>query len=433
MIDAEPEAEMASQQCSNDSLASESPSLARYGNNTGPLTPGELMMISSAVSSSSCAGNHFAVVFLEVRNSTGVTVHLEGLEFMMTNGTQVHASLPWVPDRAGDYELRVLPLAGLNASGSIHVSVSEVTVVPKTARNDPSDFTVHDLSLHVELSKKHILAGESAITSVYIVNNGNHPEYIEPYSIDVLTGEMFVDFYPADDLTDISFKIGTTPCMAGVSGEQLAEFFDPYEPLMPGERLYLLDNTFTMPKIPGIYFYTGSISLTLAHEDVKQKVQESKRVYDLKVKQGCLSLTANPVLLNVEALQFDGVSLVLSTDKEVYARNETVQFSVRIENSSDKPFSLEAEFVNIIIRDINATEMVNVFAFGDSSHELPVVEPHSTYVFAKDIAWAQQDYSHIRPGSFNEPVAAKPGVYTVEATFGDPYLKAESVTITIAG
>jgi hypothetical protein len=62
---------------------------------------------------------------------------------------------------------------------------------------------------------------------------------------------------------------------------------------------------------------------------------------------------------------------------------------------------------------------------------LQVVEPHSIYrLNSVPLYWDQKDYYHVPLGT-NEPITAKPGVYSIVATFVSPYLESETLTITI--
>src|SRR5205807_9389894 len=84
---------------------------------------------------------------------------------------------------------------------------------------------------------------------------------------------------------------------------------------------------------------------------------------DERVK--CLEIVGNTVTLNVTAPVYNGVSLVLRSDKEKYTVDEVVHFSLFIENSSDKPFVFTEDEPIIKIRSDNGTEVFDISYIAD--------------------------------------------------------------------
>ncbi|MGH9877886.1 MAG: hypothetical protein ACRD5H_09625, partial [Nitrososphaerales archaeon] len=154
---------------------------------------------------------------------------------------------------------------------------------------------------------------------------------------------------------------------------------------------------------------------------------EGKSEFD-SVKVSCVDVAiSNPIKLNVTAPIYEGVSLVLETDKLVYARDETVMLSLYIENDGDKPFKLSEVVPSIQIKNASGFEVYGLSWVADY-FEYPTVAPHSRYSLdiGAPLKWDQTTY--LEDGSSKD---AEPGEYSISATFTSPYLKSDEHAIGI--
>lgn len=282
----------------------------------------------------------------------------------------------------------------------------------------------HDLSLLLDVSKTDLETGEPFNFSLILVNNEDHAEY---FSIDGGGMEFLSQEYPQPSAVH-------EPCyIAGANGitdyEQwhmsvYANYFAGRNPLHAGSSVATHDNTLMeAPKRPSTYQLDGSLMLTIADQEVEGRAElDSVRVscYEVKV--------ARPVTLNVTAPVYEGVSLVLNTDKEVYNRGETLSFELFLENNSDIPFKLSEIQPTIHIKDISGKQITDIYFIRDS-HNLPTVQPHSTFNISASVplTWDQRMYQ-----GNEEYKTIEPGEYLIKATFIFPYLESEERTITIS-
>lgn len=185
----------------------------------------------------------------------------------------------------------------------------------------------HDLSLLLDVTNTELETGEPFNFSLVLVNNLGHPEY---FSID----RNGVEFLSAEHPQPSTVH---EPCyFASANGitdydqwhmSMYANYFLGREPLQAGESMFTHDNTLIeASKRPGTYHFDGSVMLTIADGDI-----ESKSELD-GVRVSCLEVNVErPITLNVTAPVYEGVHLVLSTDREVYSRDEAMnEFSAQL-------------------------------------------------------------------------------------------------------
>jgi len=245
---------------------------------------------------------------------------------------------------------------------------------------------MHNLILEYRVNNTNLLTGEPYSFSLYLMNNGNQTE---------------------------SFTIDHNTEEGSCYWRHTGQLEHPDQILPRGGRIDLAagNNIGYAPARPGLYPYTPFVMLS---------IDESERVE-------CLKIEANTVTLNVTAPVYEGIKLVITTDKQVYKRNETVTISLYIENDSDRPFKLQEVHPSISIRDDFGREVYGTSWIVDYS-VYPTVEPHSSYDLTSVIPvnWDQTAYLE---GGSSEP--AESGEYVISATFTYPYLKSEKLAIWI--
>lgn len=246
---------------------------------------------------------------------------------------------------------------------------------------------IHDLSFEYNVSRTNLLTDEPYSFSLYLVNNGNHAE---SFTVDHNSEEGFCYW------------------------RHTAKLEHPDYILPPWGRINLAaeNNIGAAPKTPGTYPYAPYVMLS---------IDEPARVE-------CLRLEANTVTLNVTARVYEGVKLVIATDKDVYKSNETVVIDLYIENNSDKPFKLQEIAPSITIKNASTGKSVYGAAWIADYSEYPTIGPHSRYSLTSAIpsSWDQSVYQE--DGS-SKPAGA--GEYSILATFTSPYLKSEEHAIWI--
>lgn len=281
----------------------------------------------------------------------------------------------------------------------------------------------HDLSLFLDVTKTELETGEPFNFSLVLVNNQDHPEY---FSIDRNGVEFLSAEYPQPSTV-------REPCYFASANNitdyeewhmsMYANYFLAREPLQAGKSMFTHYNTMIeAPKRPGTYHLDGSVMLTIADSEVKGKSE-----FD-GVRVSCLAVNLErPIALNVTAPVYEGVSLVLSPDKEAYSRGEAVSFELTIKNESDQSFKLSEVQPTIHIRDALTGRQITDIHFVLDFHEYPTIQPHSKYIVSVPLAWDQKVFD-----DNGEPRLVEPGQYLIRATFIFPYLESEERAITIS-
>lgn len=302
-------------------------------------------------------------------------------------------------------------------------------------QSDPDYFTIlngapnyleHDFSLTLNVSKTELETGEIFDHSLFLINNGNRTEY---FSIDA----GGANFMSEEALFAANKNSEQEPCYFpaanGIEREDwglmsmYANYFLGGKSVVSGGTLAIANDTdISAPKYPGVYYLAGEITLTAADEEVEGKLE-----FD-SVKVSCVDVAiSNPIFLNVTAPIYEGVSLELETDKQVYQRNETVEIALYIENNSDKPFKLHEVSPSISIRNDSGREVYG-FMWVSDYLTYSTVEPHSRYSLTSTVPVNWDQTIFLEDGGMT---SAEPGEYLLEVTFTYPYLESDVHKIII--
>jgi len=143
------------------------------------------------------------------------------------------------------------------------------------------------------------------------------------------------------------------------------------------------------------------------------------------------------VNVSVTAPSYDNVKLVLEANKKSYSKNDTVSFTIYVENNSDNPFGIALDEIGVHMRDSHDNGILWFTAGLSSSEGITnvVIKPHSKYTF-ENIALGHQDTSFLDWNQRNltpegMPVPMEPGTYQVYATFTSPPMKSDAVSIVL--
>jgi hypothetical protein len=157
-------------------------------------------------------------------------------------------------------------------------------------------------------------------------------------------------------------------------------------------------------------------------------VQESDGV-------NCIFVTSNTVTFNVTAPSYEDLSLVLSTDKQTYTRNETIRFVPYIRNDSDIPIVIEEPEIDILLRD-NEGAFILLIEYGGSTDLGPsLIKPNSKWTL-DDMQYPPRgpwywDWDQRIMTREYVPYSVAPGEYFAYATFSSPPMKSEVIMFTI--
>lgn len=383
-------------------------------------------------------------VIFDYYKSLGIDENLTGIVYDEFMNKRDLSPPPATSGRYFGFEWNRTALDGTSASaGKYKVVLTMPVLIDDKAtgssrmllESEPDYFTIldgkpayleHDFSLVLNVSKTELQTGETFEHSLFLTNNGNSTEYfsIDSGGVDFMSKEALMAANNSDEQEPCYF-----PAANGIKKEDwglmsmYANYFLGGKSIDPGSSLAIADNVpISAPKYPGAYYLAGEITLTAADEEV-----EGKAEFD-SVKVSCVDVPiSNPIKLNVTAPIYEGVSLVLETDKQVYKRNETVILSLYIENDSSKPFRLSEVMPTIHIKDASGVEVCGFSWVADYS-EYPTIAPHSRYNLNTGtlLTWGQT--THLEDGS-TKP--AEPGEYSMLATFTFPYLESKVHTISI--
>lgn len=334
---------------------------------------------------------------------------------LSTNNESIKLVNYWKPERDNTYYVEAFLLE--NKTGMLQL-LSEKWTTDITVRSKHNNDNLHDL--RVELKVDHsdsYIAGQELYGSIELVNLASHPESIR------IEPESSLSFRPKG--MNVSWPI-INGCI-----------------FWPGLKL---DNSIVLPGNGGRIKLNDEdklpIPFTVDHDDNYELAWHGRVHVQETDGVDCYYLSSPSVNVNITAASYDNIKLVLDVDKESYYRNETVSFTIYVENNSDKPFRITLDEIMIHIRDIHGngilwfTAALSPIAAGQESG-IPnvVIKPHSNYTF-ENIAMEHQgtsfwewDQRNMTPEGM--PVPMEPGTYQVYATFTSPPIKSDAVTIVL--
>jgi len=285
---------------------------------------------------------------------------------------------------------------------------------------EPKDLH-HDLSLKiVNLTKTSLMTEETYSYSLVLINNGDHPEYL------TVDGNS-LNFVSAGSGSEHSSLFKPSCTLSGSGGITYASYFIHENPLMAGFKLIIQDSILSgAPKWPGIYNFSGAVMVSIADEPMAGKSEDDG------IRASCVDPYIDPIMFNVTAPAYDGVRLVLGSDKEKYTPEEVVHFSLFIENVSDKPFVLTEDEPSINVRSSNGTDVFNISYVADIVGPV-TVKPHSIYRLddVSQLVWNLTNPDQEPSETKASKARVIPGLYFVHATFTYPYLESKTLEITI--
>jgi hypothetical protein len=329
---------------------------------------------------------------IEVRNSIGVTEYIGWQSGILEGDGQTEIGLSWIPSYGDYFEVRSFAISGLQMPLVLStVSTTHVQIAEQNAEN---------LVLEFNTTKTNVSTTEVFGTSYYVVNKGR---LTLPIAI-----HDYIGVYRSDNGATRQRLGPEVSCIWRWS----SEIGTPDAVLKPGQMTNLTDrsNQSSAPRIPGIYSYTPFVVAS---------VQTDERVK-------CLEILGNTIEMNVTAPVYEGVQLVIETDKQSYHRGENVTLQLYIENNSDRLFETSeiVPMVKIVEESIGAD--VYSASFVADYSEYPVVHPHSNFTLFPQLVWSQTTFQ--QDGTLEQ---ANPGRYVISATFTYPYLESEEYAITI--
>jgi hypothetical protein len=312
----------------------------------------------------------------------------------------------------GRYSVQLtMPVMISNGSSDDRIILTSTPDFFTILEGTPDDLA-HEFSLKLSVSKTDLETGEPFTYQLLLLNNANHPEV---FTID----HNLLNIIKADAL-DLDHA---QPCVLGSTGGIAGVWYFIHEhPLQPGaSRVIEADGITGAPKYPGTYYFTGPVVLSVADEPLKGMSENDG------IRASCLEVYVDPVILNVKAAVYEGISLVVGTDKPVYKQSETVTFSLFIENNSDRPFKLSEVQPTIHIIDVPSGKQVYSLSYVADYADYPTIQPHSRYNLTSSIPlkWDQTIFSH------EGESRAELGKYVIKATFTLPYLESAEHSITI--
>lgn len=171
----------------------------------------------------------------------------------------------------------------------------------------------------------------------------------------------------------------------------------------------------------------------LDHADFYELSWNAKLLVQEPDGVNCIYVPSEKVRFNVTAPAYEGINLVLTTDKQSYNRNDTVRFAVQIENTNNEPFRIRGDEIMIHMRYKDGSNLL-WFSTGVSDTSEFTIPAHANYSLdhlsypARPWSWDWDQRNYTAEGM---PVVVEPGEYLVYATFSSPAMKSETRTITI--
>jgi hypothetical protein len=375
------------------SLLVSKPNLKSNSTPLAGVQAGDEVVVATDIKNNDDVHDQAALVVIEVRDSSGITVLINWQSGIIKAGSSMQAGISWTPDKGGDYELRTFAITDFDRPYVLSgISTSHVEIAEANTEN---------LTLQFHVSKTNLSTQEDYLTSYYLINNGARTV--------ALTVDGSIGFYESLN--------GKTPERMGPDLSCLWKYASEIEYpdafLKPGQMKNLteISSESQARREPGIYYITPFVILS---------VQENDRVK-------CIEIDGNTIALNVTAPVYEGVTLVLQTDKQVYKPGENITLDLYIDNNSDKPFKLSEIGPLISINEATSGREVNRLGYVADYFEYPTIQPHTRFnLNSTNMTWDQTTF--LEDGT---RIRVEPGRFLLQATFTFPYLESLENTITI--
>jgi hypothetical protein len=377
-----------------------------------PLLAGDDIQVSAVIENQMGIAANITFI-IQMVNSEDVAVSIQEFRaFMSPSDETLSLVNSWKTEKPGFLRVEAFLLADERLPGNKQISFP---ISPKWAAatliRPASLDSLHDLRVEIQIDNPQNVTAGSLKGSIELVNYGNASEIvkIEPEStfefwlvgIPRPTAELTpndCNFWQGFELNDVAAY--ELPAQGRIKLNSGNEISIPYS----------LDHA-------GFYELSWNAKLRLQEPDGVQ----------------CVFVPSNKVRFNVTAPTYEGISLVLSADKQSYSRNETVRFEAQIENASDAPLETKANEIMIHIQDQNGKNIL-WSSFGISDISPYVIPNHSNYTLdhltyppsAWSWEWDQNNYT-----SEGVPFVVEPGRYLIYATFSSPPMKSQTIEITI--
>jgi hypothetical protein len=321
-----------------------------------------------------------AIFVLQVLNDEGIAefVSVSNLTILPEERSAL-VTFTWSPKQSGWKTIEGFLWS--NDSYALATKIEDQRLVVGSGRD-------YNLILQHELEKTRVLAGESVNGSLYLINDGNQTQFVT-----------------VDAIYSWSSPFDTCNYF------QSSELYEP-KLLPPGSKMNLTETITWMQWHPKTYNSTWYAVLSVKTDDDS--------------KADCLQLASNSVPFEVIPRPSpEGVSLVLSTDKQEYRRNETIHFTAYVDNNAGRPFELSDFEFGISFTDKTGKEIASLTWV--SPHGNAVVKPYSRLAVPLYDAMWDQTYPDLDGRWIQTPA----GEYTVHAEYWPPFLKSQPLAITI--
>ena len=182
--------------CQNSAIVATNPIIKSNHSTLGGVVTGDQIIISSTLADK-CGMDHPAIAIIETRDSKGVTMFLAWQNFTMQANSQTEVGLFWVPDKAGEYQLRVFTLVSLDAFGFGRVATSKIDIAESrntiiVIPNDP------DQQSNFEPSAIKVVLGMNSTVTFVNQDGVSHRLVVEHNSADQVAFQKYV-FVPSHD------------------------------------------------------------------------------------------------------------------------------------------------------------------------------------------------------------------------------------------
>jgi hypothetical protein len=318
----------------------------------------------------------------------------------------------WRPEEAGFHRVEAFLITNEEGSANLHISylIADKWATATLVRPQNLD-DLHNLGLEITMENPENVTAGLLKGSVELVNHGNGSEIIK------VDPESDFDVWPVGIPRS---NPGTLNECGFWSGLELNDV-DAFELPAHGRMKVNYGDTISIP-----YSYLDHADSYELSWIGRLRLQEPDGVQ-------CMYVHSEKVRFNVTAPKYEGINLVLSTDKQLYGRNETIRFAAQVQNTSDKPFEVSVNEMMIHIQGEGGGKLILTFS-GVSDIDPVVIPAHSKYTLdylsypGKPWSWDWDQRNYTTDGI---PFAVEPGRYLAYATFSSPPMKSETIVITI--